>query len=124
MKFQLSEYTTKDLEDITATEIHFCYKYLNGSEDERYKKLKKRQRALRAISKKKRLEWGAKAQQKADKLKDLENKKKFKEGPKKNKKFWAKLKDSDKERYKQYFLDLDKKRRMKDKKKLALPTYK
>jgi len=118
MKFQLSEYTTKELEELTVFEIPFCFKYLKGMDDERYKILKERQKYLSAIRHKKRRDWGVKNQKESDKLKDLDNKRKFKEGPKRNKKFWAKLKESDKEKYKQHFLDLEKKQRMKNRKKI------
>ena len=118
MKFKISEYTIKELEDLTLDELTFAIDYTKSSKDPKRIVLKERIKHLRSIRVKKRQENLKKAHQKGLHLKDLDNFSKFKEGPKRNKKFWKKLKDSDRERYTQQVLDLAKKQKMKDKKKI------
>lgn len=118
MKFQISEYTVKELDDLTLDELRFANKYTKGSEDKNRVIIKDKIKQLRAIRVKKRQENLKKNHLKGLHLKDLDNFRKFKEGPKRNKKFWKRLKDEDRERYTNQLLDLAKKQKMKDRKKI------
>lgn len=121
MKFQISEYTVKEFEELTPYDITNAISHLKvkpASQDPNYSMLKERQKMLRSKKRQQIMKALPGIQKKAIHLKDLDNKRKFKEGPKRNKKWWKKLKDKDKEYYKNHFLEIDKKKKMKDKKKI------
>ncbi len=124
MKFQISEYTVKEFEELTPQDINWAIDYLKPtgslSEDPDYKLLKDKQRALRVIKNKNRLKACQDIHKKALIRIDLENKKKFKEGPHRNKKWWKKLTYEKKEYYTNHFLEEKKKQKMKELKKIEM----